>query len=334
MYSEEFDDLEETRRGPRGAYVSSVSQHDADRLLRENERLKKNLEKEKFFNRLLDQELKETKEEAASRMPDAYHNARPGVSKGAFYTLLIISLAMAGFIAYTLYYNKQYNLFNGAQFSFIPGTASTESVTQPSSSSQEAADAAAGASSSGENPAAISGNGIAGPDNPENTAGSAANTNGSSAAAANTAAPRDSVPNIIGSSAASPATSTSTSKRQSSVASLAEQEYNEAEVEAVLADLPPERPETTRQVNTASITPPPAPVVNRPVIGRYYVSSKANFYSSPDENTLRNVFITQGADKIVAALEDRNGFIYVEYKNDRGYTTRGWLSKGDLTKAE
>lgn len=329
MYSEEFDDLEETRRGPRRAYVSSVSQHDADRLLRENERLKKNLEKEKFFNRLLDQELKETKEEAASRTPDYYRNTRPGVSKGAFYTLLIIALAMAGFIAYTLYYNKQYNLFNGAQFSLMPALNSAEPA-DGSSEDQGAGNEAVTAA--GENPAAAD-NAAAGPE----SAAGGPNTDGSVApvtATANTAAPRDSVPNIIGSATAATSASTAASRRQSSVASLAEQEYNEAEVEAILADLPPERP-ATQQANSASVTPPPpAPVVNRPVIGRYYVSSKANFYSSPDENTLRNVFITQGADKIVAALEDRNGFIYVEYKNDRGYTTRGWLSKRDLTKAE
>src|SRR5690606_10686201 len=148
--------------------------------------------------------------------------------------------------------------------------------------------------------------------------------------AANTPAVRDSVPNIIGAAAGPSAAS-----QQSTAASRAEEEYDEAAVEALLAGLPPESPETSRQVITPTpVTPPPPPVVNRPVIGRYHVSSKANFYDSPDENTLRNVFIAQGSDKMVSALEDRNGFIYVEYRNDRGFTTRGWLSKRDLTKAE
>lgn len=319
MY-DDFDDLEETRRGARRAYVSSMSQHDADRLLRENERLKKSLEKEKFFNRLLDQELKDVKEEAADRTPDYARNIRPGVSKGAFYTLFIISLVMAGFIAYTLYYNKQYNLFNGAQFSLTPTPAAQESapagdgLPEGSGGANGAGDASAsGAAADGARP------------------GSAGNGNTATPVmtAANTATVRDSVPNIIG--AAGP----SAASRQPTAASQAEEEYDEAAVEALLAGLPPESPETSRQVITPTpVTPPPPPVVNRPVIGRYHVSSKANFYDSPDENTLRNVFIAQGGNKIVSALEDRNGFIYVEYKNDRGYTTRGWLSKKDLTKAE
>ncbi len=329
MYSDEFDDLEETRKGPRRAYVSSVSQHDADRVLRENERLKKSLEKEKFFNRLLDQELKDVKEEAANRTSgDPHRGARQGVSTGAFYTVLVVCLAMAGFIAYTLYYNKQYNLFNGAPSSLMPASALDQSVAPPANGPDEGPEVAGEADlPPGGDLAATAGSAGSG-----NAAAGAAGTSSVStpvSAAANPTATRDSVPNIIG-RAAAPAPAASGTRR--SVASPAETEYDEAEVEALLAGLPPESSQS-RPVVTA--VTPPAPVVDRrPVIGRYYVTSKANFYTSPDENTLRNVFISEGSDKTVAALEDRNGFIYVEYKNDRGYTTRGWLSKRDLTKAE
>ncbi len=43
----------------------------------------------------------------------------------------------------------------------------------------------------------------------------------------------------------------------------------------------------------------------RPVIGKYKVTSKANFYNSPDENTLRSTFISQGDNKIVEAREEK-----------------------------
>ena len=70
------------------------------------------------------------------------------------------------------------------------------------------------------------------------------------------------------------------------------------------------------------------------MIARYRVTSKANFYNEPNENSLRNTFISQGNDKVVGALEEKNGFIYVVYINDLGYTSRGWLSVKDLSKIE
>lgn len=331
MYSDEFDDLEEARRGPRRAYVSSVSQHDADRLLRENERLKKSLEKEKFFNRLLDQELKEVKEEAAGRLPDNYHrNTQGGVSRRAFNTLLWICLALAGFIAYTLYFNKQYNLFHRAPLSVMPAPAggSSPESDDPPAGRTDAAQAAVGLPEKTQPPASAANPGSAG-SVAANAANTSANTGQQSvpvSPAANSG--RNVTPNTVG-QAATPSPATSRNRRPAPTS--AESEYNEAEVEAVLADLPPED-DPVINIPAARQTPPP--VDRRPVIGRYYVTSKANFYSSPDENTLRSVFINHGADKVVAALEDRNGFIYVEYKNDRGYTTRGWLSKKDLTKAD
>ena len=58
MYTEGFDDLEEAQEESHRTYGASS---DMDRLLRENDRLKKSIEKEKFFNKLLDQEIQELK---------------------------------------------------------------------------------------------------------------------------------------------------------------------------------------------------------------------------------------------------------------------------------
>jgi hypothetical protein len=49
---------------------------------------------------------------------------------------------------------------------------------------------------------------------------------------------------------------------------------------------------------------------------------------------LRSAFISAGPNKVVDALDDKNGFIYVEYVNDHGMLSKGWLSKTDLTKSE
>jgi serine/threonine-protein kinase len=311
MYTEEF---EEEEKGPR-TYVSHFSQQDAEKLARENEKLKKSLEKEKFFNKLLDQELKEVKAESAAKYPAEYQ-ARNGVSKGAFYSLLFLTLAMAAFIFYTLYNNKQYNLFNN-QAGYTPTP-----VNQQSSTEQ-----AQDLSTNSEPPPAV----------------------------------RDSVPNIIGNTNNTVAQKkTEEVKKLQPVAAPKEEEYNEAEVEAALQepvnDTRTSTPKTTanaqpRDANTSDANtetnsattelpaveeqqPPVPQQPSRPVIARYRVTSKANFYNAADENTLRSAFISAGPNKIVEALEDKDGFIYVEYVNDRGMVSKGWLSKKDLTKSE
>ena len=99
---------------------------------------------------------------------------------------------------------------------------------------------------------------------------------------------------------------------------------------------------TPARTPVATSTAPPAATAtvpaaapaddSRPVIGRYRITSKANFYNSPDENTMRSTFISESANKTVGALDDKNGFIFVVYTNDLGFTSKGWLSKKDLTK--
>ena len=111
MYTEGFEDLEEAQESSRRAYVSNISQDDSNWLMRENERLKKALEKEQFFNKLLDQEIQDLK--GSPRQQDPYYSdywyGNRGISKGAFYTLLFISLCMGAYSGYGIYYDKQFD---------------------------------------------------------------------------------------------------------------------------------------------------------------------------------------------------------------------------------
>jgi eukaryotic-like serine/threonine-protein kinase len=300
MYTEgfdEFDGFKDTERSTRRAYVSSVSQEDADRLMHENEQLKKALEKEQFFNKLLDQEIQELKSQNGQReaqVSDYWYGNR-GVSKGAFYSLLFVALAMAGYIGYGLYYDKQFDYYK-----------------EVSSSGKVVSDEAAPGFStpSGNNQSNMSGEAQPAADEAINNTTPVATTPTETEGTSKPAV-KDSVPNII---AKDPV----------------ETDRSPREQERVAVNTPPREIDVEKQVTNS----PNAAVDTRPVIARYRVSSKANFYSSADENTMRGVFISQGDDKIVGALEDRNGFIYVVYTNDLGYTSKGWLSKKDLTKVD
>ncbi len=326
MYKEDFEDFERTERTPR-TYVSTNSSIDAENLLRENERLKKNLEKEKFFNKLLDKELQEVKAEAATRLPVEYTPPSRGVSKGAFYTVLFLAIVLAGLLFYTLYNDKEYNSFE-------------QSAT-----------------------ASVQENDLVPPGN-DNESAANANTAGQQSSAASGSAVKDSAEIIMKTAtavqSAPPVTQEKKSSPEASKTAAASQkkyeDYNEAEVEALINETPPKKPantvananaankpaasaekpttpaaETKPANETANQTPA---VASRPVIGKYKVTSKANFYSSADENTLRSAFISGSSNKTVEALEDKNGFIYVEYTNDNGLVSRGWLSKTDLSKIE
>src|SRR5688572_5799941 len=122
MYTEGFEGFGETEPGERRAYVSNLSQDDSDRLMRENERLKKALEKEKFFNKLLDQEIQELKTgQGRDAQPSEYWYGSRGVSKSMFYGLLFVTLAMAAYIGYGIYYDKQFDYLKELN----PATATT-----------------------------------------------------------------------------------------------------------------------------------------------------------------------------------------------------------------
>ncbi len=322
MYKEDLEGFERTEKAPR-TYVSTSAQTDVESLLRENERLKKNLEKEKFFNKLLDNELKDLKAEITTRLPAEYIPAHQGVSRGAFYTVLFFALALAGVLLYTLYTNQ-----------------SNAYVQTPAEIVQE--------------------------NNTNTSDESNVNTSAIIPSDINAGREKDSVSIIAGNTNAVPSESSKVENKNSSAPHQSVQasnnkteEYNEAAVEAFIRETPPKK--QTNNTSSTAATPPskpvlPAPVVpeksslttqtavkekentpppiSRPVVGKYKVTSKANFYNNADENTLRSAFISGGSNKTVEALEDKNGFIFVEYKNDNGLLSRGWLSKTDLTKID
>ncbi len=66
----------------------------------------------------------------------------------------------------------------------------------------------------------------------------------------------------------------------------------------------------------------------------YLVISTAYFYSEPHEQTQRKSYINHWNNSYasIKPLEEKNGFIYVVFKNHRGQTTKGWLRKKDLEK--
>ena len=72
------------------------------------------------------------------------------------------------------------------------------------------------------------------------------------------------------------------------------------------------------------------PVKPRVAVGQYKVQvSRAYFHNGADPNTRRNAYMIPSND-IVSALEEKNGFIYTEFTNNKGQTSKGWLRKSDL----
>jgi hypothetical protein len=241
---------------------------------------------------------------------------------------------MAGYIGYGIYYDKKFDYLQLGKYNAV------------NNNNEQAKSEVADISTS-----PVS-----------NRPGTAAKSSVTPPASASVTPPvvKDSVPNIIGTSKNESAEKKSTSQK-AAVAISPDEEYDEEEVNATL------REETTRIVRPApkpatASTPPvtssgqtgttttrTTPVVTPPsttstqtaganrtetktVVGRYRIASKANFYNAPDENTMRSTFISESSNKVVSALEDKNGFIFVEYTNNLGFTSKGWLSKKDLTK--
>lgn len=70
------------------------------------------------------------------------------------------------------------------------------------------------------------------------------------------------------------------------------------------------------------------------VIGQFRVlAERAYFYNEPDEATRRNAFMVP-SNETVQGLREENGFIYTEFTNNRGQTSKGWLLRKDLVTLE
>jgi serine/threonine-protein kinase len=66
--------------------------------------------------------------------------------------------------------------------------------------------------------------------------------------------------------------------------------------------------------------------------GDYRVkAAKTFFHNAPDETTSRGAFLSR--NDAVTALSQEGGFIYTEFTNSRGQTSKGWLKLADLMTA-
>ncbi|MEO7802059.1 MAG: hypothetical protein ABIR81_08670 [Ginsengibacter sp.] len=66
----------------------------------------------------------------------------------------------------------------------------------------------------------------------------------------------------------------------------------------------------------------------------YKVKLKAYLYSRPDESTRRNEFLFFVNSIPLSALDERNGFIQVSFKTNRGKRYDAWLRKSDLISVD
>ena len=62
----------------------------------------------------------------------------------------------------------------------------------------------------------------------------------------------------------------------------------------------------------------------------YKVISKAYFYSSPALGNPEDVYITNINNDTLTPIKEENGFVYVDYINSKGKSTKGWLNTNDL----
>ncbi len=66
------------------------------------------------------------------------------------------------------------------------------------------------------------------------------------------------------------------------------------------------------------------------VIGQYKVlAARAYFHNEPDPATKRTAWMIPSND-VITATDERNGFIYTEFTNSRGQTSKGWVRRADL----
>ena len=65
-------------------------------------------------------------------------------------------------------------------------------------------------------------------------------------------------------------------------------------------------------------------------LGRYKVLSRAYFHTKPNPDSKIELFINPLTKTSLEALDEKNGFVFVVFKNQVGKVTRGWLSKADL----
>jgi eukaryotic-like serine/threonine-protein kinase len=72
------------------------------------------------------------------------------------------------------------------------------------------------------------------------------------------------------------------------------------------------------------------PVKPRTIIGQYKVQvPRAYFHNEPEPTSRRGAYLIPSND-VITALDEKNGFIYTEFTNNKGQTSKGWVQKTDL----
>ena len=75
---------------------------------------------------------------------------------------------------------------------------------------------------------------------------------------------------------------------------------------------------------------------NKSSKGKYKIIDRAYFHNQPDESTRREAFLVHWNNSYATleALDEKNGFIYVVFRNHLNQTSKGWLRKKDLKPVE
>jgi serine/threonine-protein kinase len=118
-------------------------------------------------------------------------------------------------------------------------------------------------------------------------------------------------------------------KNEDSEASVKADDYYEQEAkDSTIVAMP------DTETDTAKGNESEPPMKRESSAGKYRVKSKAYFHNQPDESTRREAFIVHWNNATLTALEERDGFVYVVFKNHMGQTSKGWLRTSDLTKVQ
>ena len=197
-----------------------------------------------------------------------------GVSKGLFTALLLLTIALAGFSAYTFMNNKKQADKNQ--------TTLTEETDVPENSETTSAPA--------EQPVT------------EEPTADTTGTYSRRLEALKRKQQSDSIKNAEKAKAAALAQQNSTEETTEDATVKDDKNTQQTQPEV-------EKPKTTVQ---------------------FMVVSKAYFYNSADETTRRAAYIIPSNNSIVSAVDEQNGFIYVNFTSSTGLTTKGWLRKQDL----
>lgn len=73
--------------------------------------------------------------------------------------------------------------------------------------------------------------------------------------------------------------------------------------------------------------------VELPPQGKYYVNvARAYLYDQPDMKTKGYFYMVPSNNSILFSLDEKNGFIFVEFKSSQGLDLRGWIKTSDLVK--